>query len=95
MTQTCTTVASSPRTGLSTFEQTVQLLELFLHREGRAPAARESITVDGERVQIGPWLAKARTKKRAGQLPAEHDSLLATLFEGNWAHETAQPVTLR
>ncbi|MFJ3697231.1 Helicase associated domain protein [Streptomyces sp. NPDC090052] len=62
-----------------TFAQTVQLLELFVQREGRAPTARETITVDGERVQIGPWLAKARTKKRAGQLPAEHDNLLATL----------------
>lgn len=71
-----------PRRTRRTFAQTVQLLELFLHREGRAPTARETITVDGERVQVGPWLAKARTKKRTGQLPAEHDSLLATLFEG-------------
>ncbi|MEW2078942.1 Helicase associated domain protein [Streptomyces sp. NPDC013433] len=31
-----------------TFEQTVQLLELFLHREGRIPAARETIRVDGD-----------------------------------------------
>ncbi|MFE5097713.1 hypothetical protein ACFRCI_47510 [Streptomyces sp. NPDC056638] len=71
-----------PRRTRRTFAQTVQLLELFVHREGRAPTAREAITVDGEGVQIGPWLAKARTKKRAGQLPPEHDSLLATLFEG-------------
>ncbi|WP_405901820.1 Helicase associated domain protein [Streptomyces sp. NBC_00656] len=85
---------TSPRRARRTFAQTVQLLELFVHREGRAPTAREVITVDGERVQIGPWLAKARTKKRAGQLPAEHDSLLATLFEGDWTNDTAQPVAL-
>ncbi|MFI9729360.1 hypothetical protein [Streptomyces sp. NPDC052092] len=42
-----------------TFEQTVQLLKLFLHSEGRAPAARESIRVDGDTVKIGAWLAKA------------------------------------
>ncbi|MER7812949.1 Helicase associated domain protein [Streptomyces sp900116325] len=78
-----------PRRTRRTFEQTVQLLELFLHREGRAPTARETITVDGGTVQIGPWLAKARTKKRAGQLSADHDTLLATLFEGNWTDEAA------
>ncbi|WP_405628020.1 Helicase associated domain protein [Streptomyces sp. NBC_01174] len=92
------TPATSPlvpsRRTRRTFAQTVQLLELFLHREGRAPNAREMINVDGERVQIGPWLAKARTKKRGGQLPAEHDSLLGTLFEGDWANDTAQPVAL-
>ncbi|MDP5315582.1 DEAD/DEAH box helicase [Streptomyces poriferorum] len=83
-----------PRRTRRTFAQTVQLLELFVHREGRAPTAREMITVDDEKVQIGPWLAKVRTKKRAGQLPAEHDSLLATLFEGDWVNDTAQPVAL-
>ncbi|MFE0034268.1 DEAD/DEAH box helicase [[Kitasatospora] papulosa] len=85
---------TSPRRARRSFAQTVQLLELFVHREGRAPTAREVITVDDERVQIGPWLAKARTKKRAGQLPAEHDSLLATLFEGDWTNDTAQPAAL-
>jgi hypothetical protein len=48
-----------------TFEQTVQLLELFLHREGHTPAARETIRVDGDTVKIGAWLAKARTKHRS------------------------------
>ncbi|GAA1545350.1 hypothetical protein GCM10009730_63060 [Streptomyces albidochromogenes] len=48
-----------------TFEETVQLLELFLHREGRAPTAREEITVDGDTVKIGPWFAKARTSTAA------------------------------
>ncbi|MFF7717549.1 hypothetical protein [Streptomyces sp. NPDC007988] len=70
-----------------TFEQTVQLLELFLHREGRAPAAREEITVDGESVRIGPWLAKTRTKHRAGQLYTDRERLIAALFDGDWTDE--------
>lgn len=77
-----------------TFEQTVQLLELFLHREGRAPAARESIRVDGDTVRIGAWLAKARTKHRAGQLPDEHVRLVAALFDGDWTDEAALPAVL-
>ncbi|MER6625423.1 Helicase associated domain protein [Streptomyces sp. NPDC000931] len=77
-----------------TFEQTVQLLELFLHREGRAPAARETICVDGETVRIGAWLAKARTKHRAGQLPAEHIRLVDALFDGDWTDEKTLPATL-
>lgn len=77
-----------------TFEQTVQLLELFLHREGRAPSAREAITVDGESVRIGPWLAKTRTKHRAGQLPTEQERLVAALFDGDWTDETAAPAAV-
>ncbi|MET8276382.1 Helicase associated domain protein [Streptomyces sp. NPDC005096] len=78
-----------PRRVRRTFEQTVQLLELFLHREGRAPAAREEIRVDGENVRIGPWLAKTRTKHRSGQLPTEHERLVAALFDGDWTDEAA------
>ncbi|WP_328674884.1 DEAD/DEAH box helicase [Streptomyces sp. NBC_00343] len=77
-----------------TFEQTVQLLELFLHRERRAPTAREEIVVDGEHVRIGPWLAKARTKHRAGQLPPEQAALAALLFDGDWTDETTRPAGL-
>ncbi|MFI9251302.1 Helicase associated domain protein [Streptomyces sp. NPDC053069] len=77
-----------------TFEQTVQLLGLFLHREGRIPAARETIRVDGESVRIGAWLAKARTKHRAGGLPGEHVSLVAALFDGDWTAEDAVPAVL-
>ncbi|MFD7957273.1 Helicase associated domain protein [Streptomyces ardesiacus] len=77
-----------------TFEQTVQLLELFLHREGRAPTARESIRVDGETVKIGAWLAKARTKHRSGQLPDDHARLIAALFDGDWTTEDAVPAAL-
>ncbi|MGW2922863.1 Helicase associated domain protein [Streptomyces angustmyceticus] len=76
------------------FEQTVQLLELFLHREGRAPTARETIRVDGETVKIGAWLAKARTKHRADQLPEAHLRLVAALFDGDWTAEEAVPAVL-
>ncbi|WP_283959495.1 DEAD/DEAH box helicase [Streptomyces sp. 35G-GA-8] len=77
-----------------TFEQTVQLLELFLHREGRAPAARETIRVDGDTVKIGAWLAKARTQHRAGQLTDNHVRLVAALFDGDWTAEDALPAAL-
>ncbi|MFD4684473.1 Helicase associated domain protein [Streptomyces sp. NPDC058417] len=76
------------------FEQTVQLLEFFLHREGRAPTAREEITVDGEPVKIGPWLAKARTKQRSGQLDPHHAALVAALFNTDWTDDSAQPTSL-
>ena len=56
---------STPRT----FEETVQLLELFLHREGRLPAARETVRVDGDTVEFGAWLAKARTEHRSKGCP--------------------------
>ncbi|MFD9132839.1 hypothetical protein ACFVZA_10450 [Streptomyces bottropensis] len=74
-----------------TFEETVQLLELFLHREGRAPTARESLRADGDTVRIGAWLAKTRTKHRAGQLPETHVRLIAALFDGDWTAEDAVP----
>ncbi|MGW6739372.1 Helicase associated domain protein [Streptomyces sp. NPDC055025] len=77
-----------------TFAQTVQILELFLHREGRAPTAREEITVDGDQVKIGAWLAKARTKHRAGELPAKDATLVASLFTGDWTDESTSPAAL-
>ncbi|MFC8208802.1 DEAD/DEAH box helicase [[Kitasatospora] papulosa] len=77
-----------------TFEQTVQLLELFLHREGRAPAAREAICVDSDTVKIGAWLAKARTKHRTGQLPEEQARLVSVLFDGDWTAEDAAPAAV-
>ncbi|MEV5433181.1 Helicase associated domain protein [Streptomyces sp. NPDC052701] len=77
-----------------TFEETVQLLELFLHREGRVPAARETIRVDGDTVKIGAWLAKARTKHRSGRLPEAHARLVAALFDGDWTAEGAVPAAL-
>lgn len=77
-----------------TFEETVQLLELFLHREGRAPTARETIRVDGDTVKIGAWLAKTRTKHRTGQLPDAHVRLVAALFDGDWTTERVAPAVL-
>ncbi|MGP3928318.1 Helicase associated domain protein [Streptomyces sp. 8N616] len=77
-----------------TFQQMTQLLELFISREGRAPSAREHIVVDSERVLIGPWFAKARTKKRNGELASEHDALVASLFDGDWTDDTTRPISL-
>jgi hypothetical protein len=70
------------------------LLELFLHREGRVPAARETIRVDGDTVKLGAWLAKARHRHRAGQLPDPHVHLGAALVEGDWTVEDAVPAVL-
>jgi len=85
------TPARRPR---RTFEETVQLLELFLHREGRAPTARETIRVDGDTVKIGAWLAKTRTEHRADQLPGDHARLVAALFDGDWTTENTVPAVL-
>ncbi|MFC7864862.1 hypothetical protein [Streptomyces murinus] len=82
-----------PRGG-RTFEETVQLLELFLHREGRIPATRETVRVDGDTVKLGAWLAKARHRHRADQLPDHHVRLVAALFEGDWTAEDAVPAVL-
>ncbi|MEU7738735.1 helicase associated domain-containing protein, partial [Streptomyces griseus] len=83
-----------PRSTRRTFAQTVQLLELFLHRHGRAPTARETLRVDGDTVQIGPWFAKTRTKHRDGQLPADHAALVAALFDGDWCAPDPAPAAL-
>ncbi|MEF3113886.1 DEAD/DEAH box helicase [Streptomyces chrestomyceticus] len=88
-----TSPLTAPRRTRRSFAQTVQLLELFLHREGRAPTAREEIEVDGERVRIGPWLAKMRTKQRNGQLPPEHHALMAALFDGDWTDDSTPPAS--
>ncbi|MFJ9034839.1 hypothetical protein ACIRQP_41790 [Streptomyces sp. NPDC102274] len=45
-------------------------------------------------VKIGPWLAKARTKHRVGQLRQEHATLVASLFDGDWTDEAARPTVL-
>ncbi|MFD7552593.1 Helicase associated domain protein [Streptomyces sp. NPDC059816] len=92
------TPATSPlvpaRRTRRTFAQTVQLLELFLHRHGRAPTARETLRVDGDTVQIGPWFAKTRTKYREGQLPTDHAALVAALFDGDWCAPNPTPADL-
>lgn len=70
------------------------LKPIFLRREGRAPIAREEITVDGERVRVGPWPAKARSAHRRGQFPSEHGALVASLFESDWTAEDSPPAAL-
>ncbi|MFE0040092.1 Helicase associated domain protein [Streptomyces sp. NPDC059015] len=65
-----------------TFAQTTEILGLFVARWGRTPGAREWIEVDGDRVMIGPWFAKVRTKLNADQLPPDQEELAsATLAE--------------
>ncbi|MGW1491300.1 Helicase associated domain protein [Streptomyces sp. NPDC002402] len=85
---------STPKPGRRTrrtFEQTAGLLQMFIDRNGRPPGAREGIDVDGERVLIGPWLCKARTKKSASQLPPGHDQLLAKILGEDWTGHPAPP----
>ncbi|WP_246144854.1 hypothetical protein [Actinacidiphila oryziradicis] len=45
-------------------------------------------------MKIGPWFAKARSNKRAGALPPEHDALVAPLFDGDWTDDSTPPVSL-
>ncbi|WP_369032768.1 DEAD/DEAH box helicase [Streptomyces adonidis] len=68
-----------------TFVQTAEILRLFVERWGRTPGAREWIEVDGERVMIGPWLAKARTKHNSGQLPLSKAQLLSRILQEDWS----------
>jgi hypothetical protein len=58
----------------------VQILSLFLERWQCTPGAREWIEVDGERVMIGPWLAKTRTKLNNGQLAPGQEQMLAQVL---------------
>ncbi|MFD9041173.1 DEAD/DEAH box helicase [Streptomyces bottropensis] len=67
-----------------TFAQTAEILALFVERWQRAPGAREWIVVDGERVMIGPWLAKVRTKRNAGQLPQQQTELMSQILQEDW-----------
>ncbi|MGW9438667.1 Helicase associated domain protein [Streptomyces sp. NPDC055607] len=83
-----------PTPARRSFEDMVQLLELFLHREQRTPAAREEIVLDGEKVRIGAWLAKARLKKREGRMTQAQEQLLSALFDGDWWHADATPALL-
>ncbi|MEV7755951.1 Helicase associated domain protein [Streptomyces griseofuscus] len=78
--------------GRRSFAQTVQILALFLQRWQRIPGAREWIEVDGERVMIGPWLAKTRTKLNAGQLPARQQQLLSQVLAEHGLETAAAPV---
>ncbi|MEU6394719.1 Helicase associated domain protein [Streptomyces sp. NPDC046939] len=77
--------ASQPRRRTRrTFEQTTTLLRAFVERHGRPPGAREWIEVDDERIMIGPWLCKTRTKQTSGQLAEEHRQLMQEILGRNW-----------
>jgi len=78
-----TGVPGTPRR--RSFAQTAEILQLFVERWQRAPGAREWIEVDGERVMIGPWLAKASTRRNASQLPLSHAQLLSRILQEDWS----------
>lgn len=66
------------------FEQTAQVLRLFVERWNRPPGAREWVEVDGERIMIGPWLCKTRTKQNTGQLAEEQNHLMEEILQADW-----------
>ncbi|MFH9396360.1 hypothetical protein [Streptomyces sp. NPDC017556] len=66
------------------FEQHTTLLRAFVERHGRPPGAREWIEADGERVMIGPWLSKTRTKHRNKQLIEGQSKLTQEILRENW-----------
>ncbi|WP_058041294.1 DEAD/DEAH box helicase [Streptomyces roseifaciens] len=78
-----TSSTSGTRTRRS-FGQTAELLRLFVERWSRPPSAREWMEVDGERVMIGPWLCKVRTKQNLGQLTQEQGQLMIDILKGEW-----------
>ncbi|MFE7029099.1 Helicase associated domain protein [Streptomyces sp. NPDC057621] len=82
---------SAPRR--RTFAQTAEILQLFVERWQRPPGAREWIDVDGDRVMIGPWLAKTRTKRNAGQLPASQAHLLEQILQEDPVAPSADTTT--
>ncbi len=67
-----------------TFEQMTILLRAFMERHGRVPGAREWIEVDGQRVMIGPWLCKTRTKHNSGQLPEKYGQFMREILHEDW-----------
>ncbi|MFB7600575.1 Helicase associated domain protein [Streptomyces sp. NPDC056160] len=66
------------------FHQTAELLRLFVERWGRPPSAREWMEVDGERIMIGPWLCKVRTKQNSRQLTEKQSQLMMGILKGDW-----------
>ncbi|MET7854924.1 hypothetical protein ABZT48_43830 [Streptomyces avermitilis] len=72
------------------FEQTVQLLELFLHRERRAPPPARRSASTATRSRSAPGSPKPAPK----QLPGEHARLVAALFDGDWTAEGTPPAAL-
>ncbi|MEV5567827.1 Helicase associated domain protein [Streptomyces sp. NPDC052196] len=56
----------------------------FVQRWGRPANARESMEVDGERIMIGPWLCKVRTKQNRRQLTHEQSQLMMKILKDKW-----------
>ncbi|MER6686333.1 DEAD/DEAH box helicase [Streptomyces olivaceoviridis] len=73
------------------FHQTAELLRLFVERWDRPPNAREWMEVDGERVMIGPWLCKVRTKQNLRQLTDEQSQLMAKILKDEWGTTDREP----
>ncbi|GGV42124.1 helicase [Kitasatospora herbaricolor] len=71
-----------------TFTQTLDLLLLFIRQEGRFPGAREWIMIDSERVMLGPWFAKTRTKQRNGEINQASAHLIQHHLGPNWHTDT-------
>ncbi|WP_086859487.1 DEAD/DEAH box helicase [Streptomyces milbemycinicus] len=74
-----------------TFQQTAEILRLFVERWDRPPGAREWIEADGDRIMIGPWLCKVRTKQNTGQLTQEQDQLMEEILQKNWRDTDPAP----
>ncbi|MGW6456812.1 Helicase associated domain protein [Streptomyces sp. NPDC055078] len=66
------------------FEQNAQILRFFVEHWNRPPGAREWIEIDGERIMIGPWLCKTRSRRDAGQLAQDHNDLMAQILQAAW-----------
>ncbi|MFI0980710.1 Helicase associated domain protein [Streptomyces sp. NPDC021093] len=87
-----TSATPGPRTRRS-FHQTAELLRLFVERWGRPPSAREWMEVDGERIMIGPWLCKVRTKQNLHQLTHKQSQLMTRILKDDWTTTDREPST--
>ncbi|NMO36887.1 hypothetical protein HG826_25565 [Streptomyces sp. GMY01] len=73
---TSTSATPGTRARRRSFQQTAELLRLFVERWGRPPNAREGMEIDGEHVMIGLYLRKVRTKQNLRQRTEEQDQLM-------------------
>ncbi|MFF9311715.1 helicase associated domain-containing protein [Streptomyces sp. NPDC014748] len=81
---TSTSATPGTRARRRSFQQTAELLRLFVERWGRPPNAREGMEIDGEHVMIGPCLRKVRTKQNLRQRTEEQDQLMTEILKSNW-----------
>ncbi|MFF4603499.1 Helicase associated domain protein [Streptomyces sp. NPDC001339] len=88
--RTTPTIPAGPRRRRS-FEHNATLLRAFVERHDRPPGAREWIEADGERVMIGPWLCKARTRHKSGQLPQAQGKLMQEILREDWPEPHRTP----